>query len=301
MRRMMRSRSNKAGRDVSRADVERLLSGSVSDDEKLGQLPSIVKALGRASEASPAEEEVQKFAAEAAKQVPLGPDRSGAARAGAVGAAGGLGARRRRLVMRLAGATAAVMVVLGGFSGFAYAADGAVPGDTLYGVDLALEKVGIGAGGLQERLTEASQLVERGQAQEGLDLASDAVAQSAGEDAALRSAADALRAATQSAIESQSLNTIEELGATAERLRQMASEEKTSEELGQAVEDLAGSLSSKGGTGGGTGSGQDQGGSMDTPGSDTGGEGSPTDPAGSVTTSTTIMGMGDGAGGGRSK
>lgn len=295
MKRMMRSRSHRASRDVSREDVERLLSKSASKDEGLEQLHSIVEALGHAGESSPTEKEVQKFAAQAAKQVPLGPDRSRAALAGA--AAAGPTTRRRPVALRLAGATAAVLVVIGGFSGFAYAVDGAVPGDTLYGVDLALEELGIGDGGLQERLREASELVTRGRAQEGLDLASDAVAESAGEDSGLRAAADALRVATQSAMENRALSTSEELGETAERLRQMASEEKTNEELGQAVEELAGSLGPRGNTGGG--SGQEQGGSMDAPGSD-GIVQPPADPAGSDATSTTV-GMGDGMGGGQSK
>jgi hypothetical protein len=40
-------------------------------------------------------------------------------------------------------------------SGVAVAANRAAPGDALYGIDRALEKIGIGAGGAQERLAGA--------------------------------------------------------------------------------------------------------------------------------------------------
>lgn len=50
-------------------------------------------------------------------------------------------------------ATAAVVLSL---SGVAWAADGASPGDWYYGLDRALEVIGIGAGGAEERLLEAA-------------------------------------------------------------------------------------------------------------------------------------------------
>ena len=49
---------------------------------------------------------------------------------------------------------ASSLAVVLAFSGVAMAADGASPGDLLYGVDRALESVGIGAGGIDERLAE---------------------------------------------------------------------------------------------------------------------------------------------------
>lgn len=65
--------------------------------------------------------------------------------------------RSRRLMFRLkrrvtAAATSLMMVV--GMTGVAWAADSAVPGDWNYGIDRALEAIGIGAGGAEERLTE---------------------------------------------------------------------------------------------------------------------------------------------------
>jgi hypothetical protein len=49
----------------------------------------------------------------------------------------------------------------------AWAADGAVPGDWYYGLDRALESVGIGAGGAAERLQEVAALQE----EHGVDVA----------------------------------------------------------------------------------------------------------------------------------
>ncbi len=297
----MRSKSKRAGEAVNRADVERLLDGPGAAAEHLGELPSIVAAISRMGDGAPTEEQVRLFATEAAKQVPPAPAKPAATQANAAGSTLARSrARRRRLVVRLAGVAGAVVVALAGFGGFAYAANGAVPGDTLYGTDLALEKAGIGDGGVRERLNEASQLVERGRFQEGLALASDAVAESADGDEGLRAAAEALRVAAQSALRYQNPQTSEELGNTAKQLREMASGDNTSAELGQAVEDLAGSLGSQGSTGGGTGGGtQDQGGTTDTtdttggtgggggaePGGSTGsggsGSGQPSGPAGS--------------------
>jgi hypothetical protein len=56
---------------------------------------------------------------------------------------------RRRVT---AAATSLMMIV--GMTGVAWAADSAVPGDWNYGIDRALESMGIGAGGAEERLLE---------------------------------------------------------------------------------------------------------------------------------------------------
>lgn len=82
--------------------------------------------------------------------------------------------RRRFFVPRLATAALAAFVVLG--SGVAAASDSAVPGDPLYVIDRALEKVAINDGGLAERLDEADELAARGQHLEGLNHAGDSLA-----------------------------------------------------------------------------------------------------------------------------
>lgn len=61
---------------------------------------------------------------------------------------------RTRLTRRVAMAAAALFVLVTMSSGLAYAANGAKPGDLLYGLDLALEAIGIGDGGVEERLAE---------------------------------------------------------------------------------------------------------------------------------------------------
>jgi hypothetical protein len=249
------SRASTAPRELDRAGVEHLLSGKVPEDSSLGRLPSVVEALRRVGGTVPAEAQVQRFAAEAAKLVP---DTPGRPPSRALRVRGVLGRPGLRFSPRLAGAFAALVVTLSAFGGLAYAANGAVPGDALYGLDLALEKMEIGDGGLQERLTEASQLVERGQAQEGLNLASDAITRWAEADEAIRAAADALRAAVDAAADNEDLQSPEGRALVAERLRWMASMGPTAEEFGQAVRDLAGNLMPGGQTGGDAGQGPGQ-------------------------------------------
>jgi hypothetical protein len=65
--------------------------------------------------------------------------------------------RIRRAVSTIrtrATATLAGFVMLSGLTGVAWASDGAVPGDWNYTIDRALESIGIGAGGVEERQSE---------------------------------------------------------------------------------------------------------------------------------------------------
>ena len=64
----------------------------------------------------------------------------------------GVGTRLKHRAVALAATMATVM----GLSGVALAVDGATPGDWYYGLDTALEAIGIGAGGAEERLLEAA-------------------------------------------------------------------------------------------------------------------------------------------------
>lgn len=81
---------------------------------------------------------------------------------------------------RVAFAAALVVVALGSFGGVSYAANGAAPGDFLYGLDRALERVGIGNGGASERITEAFSLVSSGHPAHGLEHAATVVPDEAG-------------------------------------------------------------------------------------------------------------------------
>jgi hypothetical protein len=80
--------------------------------------------------------------------------------------------RRSLLVQRAAIASAAVLVFVTMSGGLAYAADGAKPGDLMYGLDRALEVVAIGGGGATERLAEVEALIAEGAVAAGLRHAS---------------------------------------------------------------------------------------------------------------------------------
>lgn len=75
---------------------------------------------------------------------------------------------RRRLVPRLATVGLSAALVMGLLTGVAFAADGSHPGDALYGLDRALETMGIKDGGIAERLDEAQALADDGQTAEAL-------------------------------------------------------------------------------------------------------------------------------------
>jgi hypothetical protein len=80
----------------------------------------------------------------------------------------------RRLTLGLkrrftAAATSLMMIV--GMTGVAWAADSAVPGDWNYGIDRALESLGLGAGGAEERLQELAVIREDGHVR-GVNIAS---------------------------------------------------------------------------------------------------------------------------------
>jgi len=121
-----------------------------------------------------------------------------AAAADAAGASGrpGWGRRRAGVPMiwkrRLATALVSLVVVVGGMSGLAWAADGSAPGEALYGLDRVLEHVGIGNGGAVERLAEIRALIESGDIPAGLTYTGELVGDQAGDTS---NAAEALEAA----------------------------------------------------------------------------------------------------------
>ena len=81
--------------------------------------------------------------------------------------------RRPKVMPRVAIAGVALLVFVTMSSGLAYAADGAKPGDWMYGLDRAFEVVGVGGGGASERLVEVEALVAAGAISEGLAHASE--------------------------------------------------------------------------------------------------------------------------------
>jgi hypothetical protein len=150
---------------------------------------------------------------------------------------------------KLVAIVVATMAALLAFAGVAYGANGAVPGDTLYGFDCALENVGIGDGGLEERLAEAGELMDKGQVDEGLALTAEALMEEQEEfeengdgdegDEDGLGRCEALLAAAEAVLANGSEQSLEVRTRVAEKLRWMATAELTGKEYGQAVSRLA--------------------------------------------------------------
>ena len=138
---------------------------------------------------------------------------------------------RSRVVPRLA--TAALTgVLLMGLAGVAQAADAAAPGDTLYGLDRALEQLGINDGGLDERLDEAQALAGDGRSAEAMAHLANAL------DKASPNAAEALERAAErfGAHDNPSQGVREDV---AEMLEWMAATQASGREFGQGVAERA--------------------------------------------------------------
>lgn len=143
-------------------EIERLLTGAPLQDRDLALLTPLVEGLRSLTGHLPPETEVRSIAARAAAVVlersPQPTDAAASHR------------RRQRvgLTPRLAAMTMAVLMVPA-MAGAALAADSAIPGDPLYGLDRAFEVVGIGAGSTSERLLEAAQMAAQGRGNEAIN------------------------------------------------------------------------------------------------------------------------------------
>lgn len=163
---------------VSDQDIERLLTGAAPAEDGLIELVPFVEMLRDHASAVPSDSEVDRLAAEAGAIVRA---------AQGPGLVSSDQPPRRITGLRFRPQLAAALIaflVLSGLTGVAVAADDAAPGDALYGLDRALEKIGIGAGQAEERLNESSELAARGRTKEALDHAAKAFddAQESGED-----------------------------------------------------------------------------------------------------------------------
>jgi hypothetical protein len=100
--------------------------------------------------------------------------------------------KRRTVVAALTALT-----LLGSTTGIAVAANGAKPGDGLYGIDRALEAVGVGDGGGSERAGEIQALFEAGDLPRSLTHAAEVIPEVAGDAGAeaTQGASEALAAA----------------------------------------------------------------------------------------------------------
>lgn len=136
----------------------------------------------------------------------------------------------RRVAPRLVTSALAVVVLIS-MAGVAAASDKSAPGDFLYGIDQALEAVGINDGGIDERLSEATVLADNGHPVEALDHAADAL------DSTSPEAAEALHAAAESVGQGQTANV-----EVAQMLQWMANTEATGRVFGQDVAERARNL-----------------------------------------------------------
>ncbi len=158
-------------------DVERLLSGRAPEDQELVVLAPLMRML-RTQEARDLDQERLEGMASAAAEIARSTRPSPTDRAGKDGTL--LRKWRKplkKLTPKIATALGSLLVV-SGMTGVAVASDEAAPGDALYGIDRALERVGIGDGAEAERVEEAAALVGRDQAAEALEHVAQALADS---------------------------------------------------------------------------------------------------------------------------
>jgi len=212
-------------------DIERLLTGRSPEDETLARMLPLVDALRRVGERAPSEAETRRVAAQAARLAGSALEKSPAS---AHPTAGGAQRRTPRVLPRLAPALVLILLLCS-MTGVAFAADSAAPGDALYGLDRAAEKIGIGSGGLAERLTEASTLADRGQIEEGVTHAAEALGGSGGQNAYAEEAQAALLAAVNAVRTAAAAEAGQLRAQVAEMLRWMATTEANGEDLTQGI------------------------------------------------------------------
>jgi hypothetical protein len=182
---------------ISDTDIERILRGQTPNGPGLTRLVSIVDELRGLRSQRLRSEVVSRhvtMAAEAVREALLARAATDGAVAARTTPPQAAKAPRWILIPRF-GTSLATFALLVGMTGVAVASDAAVPGDTLHGFDLALEKIGVGAGGAEERISEARELANGGMPVEALDHASTALDNEQGEASdALKKAAERLKA-----------------------------------------------------------------------------------------------------------
>jgi hypothetical protein len=236
-------------RTFSDRAIEQLLTGQGPDDVELAELVPLVTLL-RGNAVPPSEESIARFAASAAGIVA----RSLSQGANSPLEMSPLRFRRVEVIQRwrLVAGLAAV-VAFGAAAGAVAAADGAAPGNPLYGLDRALENVGVGNGGVVERLAEAAILTESGNEAEALGHAADAIGQAS---PALGDGAAALEALASAAEQIRSIDEGSEhadmvRARVADMLEWMASSDVRGHDFGQMVAEMAKGIAGNDSSGGG--------------------------------------------------
>jgi hypothetical protein len=210
---------------LSNSEVEALLRGREVHDPDLAELSNFVAALRTSLDRPVAEADV---AASRTLLALAARDAHGAP------AEVSIAPKAKSVWMRRAAATGVAAVALGfGFAGAA-AANSAAPGDALYGLDRALERVGVHNGGLSERLDEANELLAQGDEEGALALVTDAL-----DDEGDAEGRQALLAVAARLGENGSEQSADVHAGVAAMLTWMATTEATGKEYGQGVADLA--------------------------------------------------------------
>jgi len=158
---------------LSDDDIERLLSGARPESDEASRFVVLIDLIRAEVAFAPSEMAVARVATEAAKLARSTFSSGFVTYARPRGRRAGLSLRPQLVV------AAAAFLVLFGATGVAVAANGAAPGDALYGIDRALERIGIGAGHVQERLDEANVLLSEGKATQALEHAAEALDEAA--------------------------------------------------------------------------------------------------------------------------
>lgn len=141
--------------------------------------------------------------------------------------------------LRRVAAVAASVAVLLALSGVAMAADGASPGDPLYGVDQALELVGINDGGVEERIAEFEAMLEKGETEAAIEFLDDYIQSASGPE--IEQALDQLETTTGASNQTEA-GAQGKVGDLREYLEENAGDDVGDDgrDFGQDVSDLAG-------------------------------------------------------------
>ena len=170
--------------EVLDRDIELLLAGTPIEGGQVSVLAPVMEMIRAQWTPEPSESEIAKFASLAGSTVK-----------GAQSAATAVTTLQRRRVAPRHGlsprlATVGIAVLLmSGTAGMAMAADSAVPGDALYGLDRAFEAVGIGSGSSEERLDEAIVMAAQRRSGEALQHAIEALGSETGDSSEAAAAA----------------------------------------------------------------------------------------------------------------